>query len=483
MVEGAHAAAVVAQLTLEGVEAQLPHLLATLVHLNPPLVVAQLPVLLAVHPVEVAVHVEGVRWRRVRTCSSGIFIWLWRWWGGCGGGGAGCSSSPISTGCAPAPVASPSAPCAPSGSAQQPCASSYAPTPYSQPASQGATYVQPAQGGGGGNSYAVPQPAPSQAPYNPAPTIQSPYNPPPPPLKCPIPQLQSLNHNILHLTMLIVLVQTLTPTTKRSAEKEKSQILTNKIVKVSTKPSMSTDLYEDKVPDLDEYPDTPSSTTISSSPNIDIKMTTKAPVQPEKDDKLSQDYSENSFLYKNKLSGVPQTDTDGNDNTGDPKCSSETLRIIMQENIVSSPTISKQLIFSAGRLAFGQSIDVKMATLDSDLLIKIAEKLVYSGTNEVFSLKSLLKYGFEFMPINRACKRALCTMVLNYLLVSNAKETELKLSEKYHPFYMKFDEDFTISLPDVSNLSPVNATRVENFKVDYQHDIYDDSESPTTKWL
>ncbi|CAK5118868.1 unnamed protein product [Meloidogyne enterolobii] len=30
----------------------------------------------------------------------------------------------------------------------------------------------------------------------------------------------------------------------------------------------------------------------------------------------------------------------------------------MHENIVVSPTISKQLIFSAGRLTFGASIDV-----------------------------------------------------------------------------------------------------------------------------
>jgi hypothetical protein len=70
------------------------------------------------------------------------------------------------------------------------------------------------------------------------------------------------------------------------------------------------------------------------------------------------DYSDDSF--KSKVSGLPNDlmSAADQDTTGDPKCSSETLRIIMQENIVSSPTISKQLIFSAGRLAFGQTIDV-----------------------------------------------------------------------------------------------------------------------------
>jgi hypothetical protein len=90
---------------------------------------------------------------------------------------------------------------------------------------------------------------------------------------------------------------------------------------------------------------------------------------------LTEDYSENSFK---KIHASVQTADQGRTlGADDPKCSSETLRAIMlearsprvidlpehafphsQQNIVLSPTISKQLIFSAGRLAFGASIDV-----------------------------------------------------------------------------------------------------------------------------
>ncbi|CAD5232281.1 unnamed protein product [Bursaphelenchus xylophilus] len=114
----------------------------------------------------------------------------------------------------------------------------------------------------------------------------------------------------------------------------------DKVAKVVTTTQTSEDFYEDKVPDIDD-----------TEPN------STGGKKETKPDLLSPDYSENSF--KTKISGVPSdpmaTDPDA---TGDPKCSSETLRLIMHENIVSSPTISKQLIFSAGRLAFGQTIDV-----------------------------------------------------------------------------------------------------------------------------
>ncbi|KAL3097010.1 hypothetical protein niasHS_002726 [Heterodera schachtii] len=90
--------------------------------------------------------------------------------------------------------------------------------------------------------------------------------------------------------------------------------------------------------------------------------------EEEKNDLLSDDYSENSFKKvhasvqnrngQNRTPFGPAPSPNAPAAEEDPKCSSETLRAIMQENIVLSPTISKQLIFSAGRLAFGQSIDV-----------------------------------------------------------------------------------------------------------------------------
>ncbi|KAI1720969.1 ground-like domain-containing protein [Ditylenchus destructor] len=156
--------------------------------------------------------------------------------------------------------------------------------------------------------------------------------------------------------------------------KEKTPLVNNKVIKPKISPLTSTtapDLYEDKIPDLDDY-DATTTTTTTSAPATNpssqssegtkkIPEIPKSLPQASKNDILSEDYSENSFLLKKtKLSGVPQNENE--ENTGDPKCSSETLRLIMHENIVSSPTISKQLIFSAGRLAFGQSIDVICST-------------------------------------------------------------------------------------------------------------------------
>ncbi|KAH7712701.1 CRE-GRL-18 protein, partial [Aphelenchoides avenae] len=123
-----------------------------------------------------------------------------------------------------------------------------------------------------------------------------------------------------------------------AVDKDKSELGGNKVVKFTTK---EPDVYDVKVPDIDDFED------VTASVNKTV---------PTKNDLLSEDYSESSFSKK-KVSGVPNS-VNNSDNTGDPKCSSETLRLIMEENIVSSPTISKQLIFSAGRLAFGQTIDV-----------------------------------------------------------------------------------------------------------------------------
>uniref|UniRef100_A0A914PZ82 Ground-like domain-containing protein n=1 Tax=Panagrolaimus davidi TaxID=227884 RepID=A0A914PZ82_9BILA len=69
---------------------------------------------------------------------------------------------------------------------------------------------------------------------------------------------------------------------------------------------------------------------------------------------LSNDYSDNSF--RTKIAGVKSRVA--NENEKDVKCGNESLKRIMMENIVSSPTISKQLIFSAGKQRFQKLIDV-----------------------------------------------------------------------------------------------------------------------------
>ncbi|KAI6186393.1 hypothetical protein M3Y98_00127800 [Aphelenchoides besseyi] len=118
---------------------------------------------------------------------------------------------------------------------------------------------------------------------------------------------------------------------------------TDKVVQTSSS-SPGSDFYEEKVPNIEDYGDLTSTSNRSGN-------------DEKKNDLLTADYSDQSFA-KTKVSGVPSDLMTDQDSTGDPKCSSETLKTIMQENIVSSPTISKQLIFSAGRIAFGQTIDV-----------------------------------------------------------------------------------------------------------------------------
>uniref|UniRef100_A0A914GSJ2 Ground-like domain-containing protein n=1 Tax=Globodera rostochiensis TaxID=31243 RepID=A0A914GSJ2_GLORO len=119
---------------------------------------------------------------------------------------------------------------------------------------------------------------------------------------------------------------------------------------------------------------TPTTSTTTAAPTsrpttTRTMMSSSVGENKENNDLLSDDYSENSFKkvhasVKNRNGDklAPFTSSSSSSSTTvaaeDPKCSSETLRAIMQENIVLSPTISKQLIFSAGRLAFGQSIDV-----------------------------------------------------------------------------------------------------------------------------
>ncbi|KAK0411625.1 hypothetical protein QR680_005755 [Steinernema hermaphroditum] len=77
------------------------------------------------------------------------------------------------------------------------------------------------------------------------------------------------------------------------------------------------------------------------------------------DDKLANDYSEFSFTQKHikhrsKAAGVKAE-------IPTSKCSDTKLRQIMRMNMVPNASISKQLIFSAGRLAFGRNLDVVCA--------------------------------------------------------------------------------------------------------------------------
>ncbi|KAE9549842.1 hypothetical protein FO519_006945 [Halicephalobus sp. NKZ332] len=104
---------------------------------------------------------------------------------------------------------------------------------------------------------------------------------------------------------------------------------------------MATAMYEDKIPDIDGLNE-------NSSKSME-KM----------NDLLANDYSDNS--YRAKVAGVKsrlENDVSGRDAKTDVKCGDTILRELMLENIVNSPTISKQLIFSAGKMKFKRPIDV-----------------------------------------------------------------------------------------------------------------------------
>uniref|UniRef100_A0A914DSP2 Ground-like domain-containing protein n=1 Tax=Acrobeloides nanus TaxID=290746 RepID=A0A914DSP2_9BILA len=128
-------------------------------------------------------------------------------------------------------------------------------------------------------------------------------------------------------------------------------------VKYTLPPSVTDEvsLTEDEVPnssDLNVISVGSLDNTVQSenSTNSTIKLFNPDPLLDYNDNDLAADF--NLKLKSKRLAGVK------NVINKNPKCSHKLLRKLMKENMVASPTISKQMIFSAGRQMFKRPIDV-----------------------------------------------------------------------------------------------------------------------------
>uniref|UniRef100_A0A1I8A9Y4 Ground-like domain-containing protein n=1 Tax=Steinernema glaseri TaxID=37863 RepID=A0A1I8A9Y4_9BILA len=166
------------------------------------------------------------------------------------------------------------------------------------------------------------------------------------------------------------------PDSYNEEEEQEGKSSTSDVVGLG--PAPTTEAEEDTEEESDTTVETTTPTTTSpttttptttSTEEVDIYDASLPDLPPEyanssenssqQDDKLANDYSEMSYArklakHRTKAAGVKAE-------TPTSKCSDAKLRQIMRMNMVPNASISKQLIFSAGRLVFGRNLDVVCA--------------------------------------------------------------------------------------------------------------------------